>query len=257
MLPLRYELENITYMKTENETKTNIWTNDLLVFMGLWLIEKGEYGHGLLCVHGGSVGLKIGDQLNLKWSNFFENKTDTKIHTLYFDDGRAKARELSEYIASITLRVYKKLKIENRNEFVYMNYKTEKRLTTSTLNRELERFSNDLSGHLWNITGRILNMRPLRSNAFEIAWAREMVAKYMYTKKVFIEVNRYCGHRQMSDTYELLGLEPKDEINFVFNLFNPTYDSKLISDILKDKRRLNRVINFMNISTIDDLEVVE
>ena len=70
-----------------------------------------------------------------------------------------------------------------------------------------------------------------------------MVMKYMLTKKVFQAVNRYMGHRQMSDTYELLELWPNDEIKFRFDIYSPSYDYESFGVVLNDKRKLKKALS--------------
>jgi len=59
--------------------------------------------------------------------------------------------------------------------------------------------------------------KELKSNAFEIAWAMDMVKKYNYSKQVFSAVSSFMGHRTVKDTIKLLELEPIDKIEFDFD----------------------------------------
>ena len=242
LLPLHCQFENITMEKFDlPENLSNIWPSELLVLLGLWLIKKGEYGHGLLCIHGVSLGMKIGDQLELKWKHIVD---DGRVgNFVKYDDGKMKERHISDFFNDATTQVYHELKIGKKtNTSLYVNPKTDKPLTTSTLNRELAKFSAEFLEYIFESTGYSLFMKDLKSNAFEIAWGRDMVNKYTRTKKVFQAVNRYMGHRQMSDTYELLGLNPIDEIHFDFNISKPIYSLDLFESKQKGKKKLRSAI---------------
>ena len=225
------------------EELQQIWSSDLIAMFGLWLIENKEYGHGLLCIHGPSFGMKIGDQLKLQWKHIMRIGGGVG-HTLNYNDGKESSRLLSDFVEDITRKVYSKLKISGKNDLnLYVNTRTGKPLTTSTLNRELAKFAKEFLEDIHNKTGIWLLMKELKSNAFEIAWGRDMVMKYMLTKKVFQAVNRYMGHRQMSDTYELLELWPNDEIKFRFDIYSPSYDYESFGVVLNDKRKLKKALS--------------
>lgn len=239
------------------EDEKQIWPSSLLTMLGLWLIQKEEYGHGLLCVHGPMLGMKIGDQLELKWKDLFERSGEMSHH-VNFNDGKVKKRQVNEFFYDVTYDVYKKLNIgDSKNTYLYINSKTNKQLTTSTLNRELAKFSNEFLVEVYKNTGYYLTMKELKSNAFEIAWGRDMVFKYMLTKKAFQAVNRYMGHRQMSDTYELLGLIPNDEITLSFDMYEPKYVYDLFEKIFTDRRILKKEIKDMNLNLLYREEIEE
>lgn len=213
---------------SKQQIEGKFWSTEALVVFGYWLIRKGELGYGLLCIHGPILGMKIGTMLSLKWGDFIneENECD---NLLFFEEEEGKAdtntyRELSEFFREVTNDAFAKLpRRETPYDFVYTKSKTDQVLTTSTLNRELNKFYSDYKEETLQLTGIELDYRELKSNAFEIAWARDMVKYYAYSKKAFIAVSKFMGHRTLKHTIDLLGIEPRDEITFRFDLFEPSF----------------------------------
>jgi len=233
----------------EQEIKKQVWTSDILILMGAWLWGKKEYGHALLCFHGSSLGMKVGAQLGITWEDYIDGYKQMR-YVLTYDDGKVSKRQLGIYFQDITLEAFKELKIKDRKSFVYTNANTGKVLSTSTLNRELVKFSEEFLKYVFEHTTYYLPMRELKSNAFEIAWGVDMVKKYMLTKKVFMAVSKHMGHRTMHDTYELLGLMPNDEIVLQFNLVEHGDTLKKLTSVLSDNLALKNYIRSTGIEPI-------
>ena len=193
------------------------WTSKALVLFGMWLWEQQEYGHALLCIHGSQWGLKIGIQLSITWDDVIWNEDGASKEELWLSKKEKTLRPINPYIKESLEVAYAKLPIKNIEDTIYMNYKTGKPLTSSTLNRELERLSLKFAKEIQDKTGQFLMYKPLKTNAFEIAWAMDMVKKYNYSKQVFIAVSNFMGHRTLKDTIQLLGMEPIDKIEFEFD----------------------------------------
>lgn len=191
------------------------WDSKTLVIFGMWLWENGEYGHALLCMHAPQWAVKIGVILKFRWSSFIpelKHSTENKLEQKGHDRGR-----LNPLVIESLLQAYKTLKINDMNDLIYLNYKTGKPLTSSTLNRELQRLSEKFILDIKEKTGVELDFKPIKTNAFEIAWALDMVKKYNYSKQVFIAVSSYMGHRTVKDTIELLERHPIENIDFEFD----------------------------------------
>jgi hypothetical protein len=217
----------------EDDINNTIWSTENLVFFGHWLIHRGEYGYGLLCIHGSCLGLKIGTLLNLRWCDFIRN-TEYDGNAicedyLIIDDSKKKTSQhilLSRFMIETTATFFDNHFYKHGISYednIYVNSKTKKVLSTTSLNRELNKLYNEFREFILETTLLKLKLRPLKSNAMEIAWARDMVEKYNYTKKVFIHISKYMGHRTVNDTINLLELEPNDNIYIWHNLYNPSY----------------------------------
>jgi hypothetical protein len=228
---LHCKYENTDDMRDDNNDL--IWTSENLVMFGMWLVDKGEHGYGLLCIHGSCIGLKIGTLLKLQWKDFiYESNNQSKYTLEIFDEKKSKNQSypLSDFIIRYTEWAYKSdFNDESRTieSLIYINCKTGKLLTTSSLNRELNKFYQEFRQEVYSKTYLDLKLRELKTNSFEIAWARDFVTKYNCTKKAFIIISKYMGHRTVNDTINLLEIEPNDDITISYDLFNPTVKAEL------------------------------
>lgn len=213
-----------------NREDNLIWNTEALVLFGTWLLRKKQTGYGMLCVHAPILGIKIGSLLKLKWGDFIDPLTNRCETTLEIDDDKIGSRELSEYLQRITSFVFHRMQEEGEvklEDYVYTNPKTGKVLTTSTLKRELQKQFMDFKDEVFQKTFLDLKFRPIETNSFEIAWGRDMVALYFYSKKAFIEVSKFLGHRTVAYTMEYLELDYIDEIRLRFDLYSPNFESPI------------------------------
>ncbi len=254
VLSLHCKYENTETMKNNNNNL--IWTSENLVMLGMWLLNKGEHGYGLLCIHGSCLGLKIGTLLKLKWNDFIEeHNEECKFYLEIHDDKKSKidSYRLSNFLMRYTEWAYKNdFNDENRTieSLIYINCKTGKPLTTSSLNRELNKFYQEFRSEVYSTTFLDLKLRELKTNSFEIAWARDFVTKYNCTKKAFIIVSKYMGHRTVNDTINLLEIEPNDEIVITYDLFDPSVkEESEIEQIFSNKEKLKQYLFNQNIAT--------
>lgn len=213
------------------------WNSTALVLLGRWLWEQGEYGHGLLCMHAPFWGLKIGTQLKVSWDDVMDTQDGLCRGEVIIADKDIESRPLSLYLIDSILEAYAKLPVNYIDDTMYMNYKTGKPLTSSTLNRELQRLSEKFLEYIKAETGLELNYKPLKTNAFEIAWALDMVAKYHYSKQVFSAVSDHMGHRTIKDTIQLLEVEPNETIIFDYDNVRGIHNV-MNSEIFKSKEEL-------------------
>lgn len=217
------------------------WSSQTIVLLGMWLWDKGEYGHALLCMHAPQWGLKIGTLLNVSWYDVVVEDDCFARMELWIQDKDTPHRPINHYIKETIETAYAKLPIVNIEDTLYMNYKTGKPLTSSTLNRELQRFSEKFLAEIKEKTGFDLNLKPLKTNAFEIAWALDMVKKYHYSKQVFSALSSFMGHRTVKDTIKLLEVEPNDKIVFDFDNVK-SIRNMMDMEIFKDD---NALFNFV------------
>lgn len=210
------------------------WSSELIIIFGMWLWERKFYGHGLLCIHGPIWGYKIGRQLKLSWDDF--SYVSGKIMPILELPYEGEHKRAVSGVVMKYLELAKELHKGSITDRIYVNSKTGKPLTTSTLNRELQTLSAQFIGEHIRKHGVSLKLKPLKSNAFEIAWALKNVERYNYSKKSFIEVSKFMGHRTLKDTIRLLEAEPNDNIYFDFS--GSSYITKIDSSILNDDTML-------------------
>lgn len=225
-------------------TKETHWTGELLILFGQWLIEREEYGHGLLCIHGPIWGYKIGQQLELNWGDvYFDDEFGSGEFLEFRLAGKDKTKRAIGPLALHYIEmVAEKMGINDLsdNDKVYVNSKTGKPLSTSTLNRELQRFENLFLEDMEKRIGHKLKLKQLKSNSFQIAWALKMLERYRYSKKCLISISKFMGHRTLKDTIELLGVEPIDEI--VYDFTGGFYSNDTYENVLDEKGALTKYI---------------
>lgn len=213
---------------------TRHWSSELLTIFGFWLWEQGHHGHALLCITGPAWGMKVGHQLKLTWGMFVsELQPVTSVLKQPAKDNydRGVSGVINEY-----LEMAQSQNKADMNDNVFVNSKTGNPLTTSTLNRELDALSSEFVKELKEKIGVGLQLKTLKSNAFEIAWALKNISRYNYSKKSFIAVSKHMGHRTLKDTISLLEEEPNDDIHLDFT--GGTYLPQLSPSDLKSDEKL-------------------
>jgi hypothetical protein len=248
--------------------QTQIWTTKTLSIFGYWLNKKNRITYALLCQLGPQLGLKFHNLIELKWSDVIDKKTLKSKKTIVLENDKIKERDISPYCMRLITFGYMKcsnLYAKAWNDAKYLNqpldefkYGMDKDtsskmieghifintngnlITTSTLNRNLNRYYNEFKDEYYKHLGLEFECRDLQSNAFEIAWARDVVKYYNYSKKAFIEVSKFLGHRTLKNTIELLELTPIDDEEYLkFNLFNLSEkEEALLSDMFNSKEWL-------------------
>ncbi len=203
-------------MNESTDIKLKHWSSKLISIFGMWLWKKGEYGHALLCITGPQWSFKIGQQLSITWNDMFDVNHDSFYLDIPVRDKSEYIRHVSGLAGQYIELAYETFEIENMNDSLYINSKTGKPLTTSSLNRELKRFSKQFIKEQEEKLEAKLYLKELKSNAFQIAWGLSTVKKYYYSKKSFVAVSRFLGHRTLKDTISLLEVSPNDEIEFDF-----------------------------------------
>ncbi len=212
------------------------WSSELLIIFGMWLWKNKEYGHALLCIHGPIWGYKIGHQLKITWWDVLDTEDYEIKHAILYPDKYVDHRLIDGVARDYIEMTRDAVEFENWEDSIYMNYRTKKQLSTSTLNRELQKLSEKFLKELEETVDCGLNLKPLKSSAFQIAWALKTVERYHYSKKSFVAVSKFMGHRTLKDTIEILGVKPYDEIYFDFT--GATYINSLKVDILDNRSLL-------------------
>ncbi len=217
------------------------WSSKALILFGLWLWERGEYGHAMLCIHAPNWGLKIGEQLSINWEHVIDAKTGKSREELRMVGDRDN-RPIRNVVKSNIEKAFKVLSIKNVKQPLYVNSKTGKPLTSSTLNRELQRFSKQFLADMKERTGIELPFKEIKTNAFEIAWAKDITHANNYIPEVYPVLSRYMGHRTVKDTLALLEEEAGAQtLKFSFDLVKD--DTPLANgNLLEDKAKLSNFV---------------
>lgn len=226
------------------EVSQKHWSSELLTVFGLWLWKREEYGHALLCIHGPQWGFKIGEQLKITWEDVLHGDDHEPKPRIVIDSDEEYEynRPILGIARECILLTFDKVDVEYWDEPIYKNYKTDRALTTSTLNRELQKFATEFLKEMEGVIDSKLHLKPLKSNAFQIAWALKNLERYYYSKKCFVEISKFMGHRTLKDTIALLEVEPNDNIVFSFSeVFN---DTQMNLDILNNKTLLQYYMGY-------------
>lgn len=212
------------------EILEDTWDIRGLVFFGYWALRKHQFGHGLLIFHATALGVKVGNILHFKWNIFKMEKDGDYVYfdynTIEVEAGNGEILKLDYEIIKQSEIVYNTIGKYNADlcddDFIYINSTTGKVITTSTLKRELKNLYKKTKDEVKDLTGCELMYREIETNVFELAWAREMVRYYRYTKQAFIKVSKRMGHRTLKDTIALLELDMMDEVELKFDFYDKT-----------------------------------
>lgn len=218
------------------------WDTKTLILFGQWLWTKGEYGHAMLCIHAPNWGLKIGEQLKLTWGHVFDLKAKKPLKEVLMMGNRDN-RPIRNVVKTNLETAFKVLNVKDGDMPLYVNAKTGKPLTSSTLNRELQRFSKPFLEEMKQLTGMESPFREIKTNAFEIAWAKDVTFANNYIKEVYPVLSRYMGHRTVKDTIELLEEEPGSPHSVQIR-FDFLKDDTALNDerLLEDKAKLSKFV---------------
>jgi integrase len=227
--------------------KEQNWTSRDLALLAEWLIKKKEYGYALLCLLGASLGLKIGELLKLTWKDILDPYDDCE-EFFFWKNPLIIDKPISYFIQRKVSTIYQMIselvKEVERNDFIFMNLRTKKVLSTATLNRELRKFQNEFNDYVESQTGIKLNLVELKSNAFEIAWGIDLVEKYGNNKKAFIAVSKRLGHRQLKDTVRLLDREIVENIIEWIDMLNLSIsEEEQMEKAFENKENLKKYIS--------------
>lgn len=236
-----------------NDNYGDCWDTKGLTFLGYWALKKNNFGHGLLIFHATAFGAKVGNLLHFKWDVF---KKDITKDYVYFDynDIELEASNGEKLLFGFRLIkqcefVFNAIIKQNPNfphdEFIYTNSKTGKVLTTSTLRRELQNLYKKTKEEIKELTGYELLYREIETNAFEIAWGREVVNYYRFAKQAFIKVSKRMGHRTLKDTIALLEFDIMEDIDLKINFYDTSSYSPL-GNLLENEIDLNELKNILS-----------
>ncbi len=201
-----------------SEVKLKHWTGKQLIYFSEFIWSPDNYGWSLLALHSTSWGMKMFDMLKLKWKDILNEDMSLKEWMDY--PKNKKSRPILTNTA-ITRSINKVIDLGGTiklDEPIYVNHK-DKPLSTSTLNREFNNLVKGFKREIDRTTNRTWNLKPIKSNTFEIAWALDQLNEFDFDSRMFGIVSRHMGHNSIADTIKLLEVEPRedDELFFVFN----------------------------------------
>jgi hypothetical protein len=229
----------------EKKEKRLIWDVENFHLFGTWLLSKNVVGHGLLCIIGPAFGFKIGELLTMKWKDFIDDKGSFYGQT-YLTGNEKRVRTVNSFVGTYILSAFEQLKeIRKRpntftllqtffDEHIFTYTNSGLQLSTSNLNKELKRYYELFKKEMETQYYQIPEFREPKTNAFEIAWARNFLKQYRFSKKAFITVSKELGHSSVQYTCRLLEAIPNDEIIVDSSDYNPDEERiKEINETLK------------------------
>lgn len=167
-------------------------TNELFKF-SIDLYETRNYGYSLLVIHGISFGVKIGKQLDLKWSDIISKNGKPKSEVSI----GGRIIPINDSCKDMNVKIFKKGRF-SLTDYVYKT-KRGTLLKTDNLSKDLKRKALEL----YNI-----DYPTLTSSSMERAWALSIVESHNYSKQSFTALCEYMGKRSVKETIAFLGCEP-------------------------------------------------
>lgn len=220
--------------------KKNWNTKEVLKF-STWLWDERQYSYSLLAMHGICWGLKIGNQLNLKWSDIIDTNGVPKDFLQI--DKEIEPIQISPFCKELNSILFREIKPQI-NDFIYINYKTKKLIETSNLSKNLKRFSE---AYLTEYYGEdsISKFEPMIGSTFQLAWVLDMLSTHNYSKKSFVDVGNYIGKKTLKEMIKFVGFEPKEDenIKMQFDLID-NQGVKIVSQVRNKIGNKTRISDF-------------
>ena len=162
------------------------------------LERDGENKYCLLISIGVFTGLRIGDLLQLRFSQFENGETFTIVEK---KTKKTRKIKINQDLKSILLRVKKKLSIRDNNQYIFINRYGTKPIDRSWVNVNLKRIfkkykvelEGNISSHMFRKT---LGNRVLKLNN--------------YSNESIVLLMELFGHSSMAITKKYLGIREKE-----------------------------------------------
>jgi len=167
------------------------------------LENKNEYKFCLLISIGVFTGLRISDLLNLKYSDLIRKDVLTLTEK---KTKKVRTIKLNPDLTSMVERVYKKLNLNNSNQYIFLNRFGNKVIDRSYVNVKLKEL---FSFYRIKIDGNI------SSHLFRKTLGRRVMEINNYSNESLILLMELFGHSSMSITKRYLGIRQK-EINDIY-----------------------------------------
>lgn len=215
------------------------WSTKELWQFATWQWEQKYYEYFLLTIHGTCWGIKIGQQLKIKWGDLINKSFNPKSNLVI--DGVDMGIEVSPFCKELNLMIFKELK-PSLNELVYTNFRTKKPVDYKNLAKNLQRMADSYMSES-NIDAK--ELYPLKGMSFQIAWAIDVLKHNKLSRQAFADVGAYLGKQNvpdMIDFVKLMPVEPETEIRFdLVDLKN----AKIIKEPLEKSRNAIRIKDFI------------
>lgn len=162
------------------------------------LERDGENKYCLLIAIGVFTGLRIGDLLQLRFSQFENGETFTIVEK---KTKKTRKIKINQDLKSILMRIKKKMSIVNSNQFIFINRYGTKPIDRSWINVNLKRIfkkynielEGNISSHMFRKT---LGNRVLKLNN--------------YSNESIVLLMELFGHSSMAITKKYLGIRERE-----------------------------------------------
>jgi hypothetical protein len=192
-----------------------------LTRFGLWLLSSGNFGHGLLVLHGCQMGFKLKDQLNLRWKDFINENEE--VNNFVQVKGDIK-RYINPFVELVTKEVFEKInpkKILSKSPYIKKNNSI---ISNHNLKVELNRYykrwlknEKAISKSFYIKISSDSQNQSIRSQDFEHAWARDFLCNNQYDIEAFKILSRAMKHKSLEYTINLYGVSPlKKPVEYKF-----------------------------------------
>ena len=186
-----------------SNTTTGYLEWDAFVSLITRLEIKGEYKFCLLISTGVFTGLRISDLLTLKYTDLInkDSLTITEKKTK-----KVRTIKLNPDLSAMVQRIYKKLNLNNPNQYIFLNRFGNKPIDKSYVNVKLKEI---FSKNRIKIDGNI------SSHIFRKTLGRRVMDLNNFSNESLVLLMELFGHSSMSITKRYLGIRQK-EINDIY-----------------------------------------
>ena len=182
------------------------WTTKELWHFSEWSWEQKYYEYFLLTIHGTCWGIKIGQQLKIKWGDLINKSLTPKSNLII--DGVDTGIEISPFCKDLNLMIFKELK-PSLNELTYTNFRTKKPIDYKNLSKNLQRMAQ---GYFAESKIDSKELYPIKGMSFQIAWAIDVLKHNKLSRQAFADVGAYLGKQNVPDMIEFVKLNPVEPI---------------------------------------------
>lgn len=221
-----------------SEIKLKHWTGKQLIYFGEFIWSEKNWGWAMLIIHSTIWGMKMHDMLKLRWRVLLNEDYTLRKNLDYSKLKETRGIDNNELIQSSIRRVLDLGVSINLDKPIYVNSKG-RPLTTSTLNRELNGFVKEFRNKIDKSTRLTWNLKSIKTNTFQIAWALDVLNMYDFQQRAFGAVSRYMNHKCIADTIELLEVEPMDDDEIWLNFNDHSYRKALDFEKMDSKEISN------------------
>jgi hypothetical protein len=176
------------------------WNSKEILKFAEWLWDNNQTSYSILAIHGVCWGVKIGNLLEMKWSDIIENgisKTEIIIDK--------EIIKVSPFCQQLNETLFQEFKADINNK-IHIN-KTGKIIDTSNLSKNLQRLSEKYSKEC---EIELQDLKPLIGSSFQIAWIIDMLEYNHFSKNAFSDLAKHLKKKTVKDLEEYIGLTPKE-----------------------------------------------